>query len=88
MVKFDKKRLIYMCIALFALILSIANCIGNIIVLNIFSLVIDLIFVCMICFALGYVFCQCEMTAKVVEKPTEEKEEIFIEPTDKDLTQL
>ena len=93
MIKFDKKSFIGVMVALAALVLNIANCISNIIVFNVVSLAIDFVFVAMLCFALGYIFCRAEIAAvdeakKKAEKGADEVETPYVAPTDKDLTEL
>lgn len=69
-------------LAIFILILAIVFviCISNIIKLNVFALVLDVLLVIFVCFVLGYEFCKYENSESVEtneiaedEKPNNEK---------------
>lgn len=58
MKKLENRRNLAIFIAF--LVLVLINCIANIVKLNVFALVIDMIMVIFICFVLGYNYCRYE----------------------------
>lgn len=76
MKKLENRRNLAIFIAF--LVLVIVNCIANIVKLNIFALVIDMIMVIFICFVLGYNYCRYEGEKKdVVEtQPTQNEKSL------------
>lgn len=64
MKKTENRRNLAIFIAFLALVL--VNCIANIVKLNVFALVVDMIMVIFICFVLGYNYCRYEGDKKEV----------------------
>lgn len=77
MKKIENRRNLVIFIAILAI--TLVACIANIVKLNVFALVVDMILVIFICFLLGYNYCRYEeneeIEATIEEVPTEVVEE-------------
>lgn len=56
--KFENRRNFLIFVAILALVFI--NCIANLVKLNVFALVVNVILVIFVCFILGYNYCKCE----------------------------
>ena len=77
-----------------ALVMAVALCIANIVVLNLFAIIVSLMLIVFMCLALGYSYSKYEANCGVEQMSTGKQEvsefmsQGLIETTDKDLNKL